>query len=98
MTLDERLALLLNAAGRQEKTMSAEKMPKAAPVDRIVMPPPGMRWIYQRTQVSVMIVKVNPKRGWPHHTLRAIFQDGKSAFTFHCEMIGFYFRQVPVEA
>ena len=64
----------------------------------VVMPSPGMRWIYQRTQVPVTIVKVKAKQGWPHHTLRAIFQDGDSAFTFHCEMIAFYFRQVPVEA
>ena len=68
------------------------------PVDRIVMPESGMRWEYQYTGVPVTIVKVKPKRGWPHHTFRAIFEDGKSAFTFHCEMIGFYFRQVPVEA
>ena len=67
-------------------------------VDRIVMPISGMRWMYQRTFVPVTIVKVKPKPGWPHHTLRAIFQDGKSALTFHCEMIGVYFRQVPVEA
>lgn len=77
--------------------MSENKPPQLG-VNRIVMPSPGMQWIYQRTQVPVTIVKVKPKHGWPYHTMRAIFQDGKSAFTFHCEMIGFYFRQVPVEA
>lgn len=58
-----------------------------------------MRWIYQRTEAPVTIVRVKPTRGLPHHTLRAVFQRcpkyGKSAFTFHCDSLEVYFRQVP---